>query len=391
MIFLAVTTLEKMQLPFLIMLIGVVLLFFLAMNAFFSRLQLHPLIGYILLGYVVRTLGIYYGFLYHNITFSFELLGKIGVILLLFQIGLESHIKKLLKSIIKAGFISLFEIGFSGTLAFFTCYYLGLSFTASLIIAAALIATSLGVSSSLWGKENLSKRNEGSLLLDLASLDDIGGILLFSILFGVLGQEYSGSLDFLKELGFFLLKIVVFIGACYLFSHFAERKVVTELLRYEKMPDSMLSVLGLGLLIAGIAALIQFSLVIGAFFAGISFSRDKRSSLMDVSMKSLVDFFTPFFFFWIGYQISIASLQGIWLLLISLIVAAILGKIGGIWIPAIILRIRSAPAFLLAVSMVPRAEVTMVVMEQGLELDLVSRQLYTVIAIVVLFTSTPAT
>lgn len=370
----------SLQLPLLIIFIGAVLLIFLVMNVIFKRLKLPPLIGYILLGWVVRLFDV---FVTEQMLFSFNLLAKIGVILLLFHIGIESNLKKLLSVIGKAGFVTLWVIIISGVLPFLAAYAFGLGLAPSLIIGVAMTATSISVSTASWGEKALRERPEGSFLLDLATLDDIIGILLLALLFAFVGGEFTAEW---KILLFFFLKLSLFIGGCYLFSHFAEKKLMTELIHYEKMPDSMLSVVGIGLLIAGIASLIQFSLVIGGFFAGLAFSRDPRSVRIDASMKSLIDFFVPFFFFWIGYQIVLSSLVGMWLFFVVLLLMAIVGKLIGVWIPAFFLKIPLLGSLLLGVSMIPRAEVCMVVMDRGLELGWVTQTEYSAVALIVLIT-----
>jgi len=55
---------------------------------------------------------------------------------------------------------------------------------------------------------------------------------------------------------------------------------------------------------------------------------------MNATMQTLFDFFVPFFFFWIGFQTSIASLAGIWPFFIVLLLVAIFGKLLGTWLPA---------------------------------------------------------
>jgi Na+:H+ antiporter len=376
----------SLQLPVLIITIGALLLIFLGLSTIFKRFKLSPIIGYILLGWIISSVGKHFNLLSEQMNFVFNLLAKIGVILLLFHIGIESNLKKLLNVIGKAGFVSLCEIFVSGILAFWVSYAFGLSLAASLIIGISMTATSIGVSTYSWSTKLLAEKKEGPFLLDLASFDDIIGIVLLTILFSLLGSGFAKEDALFTQLLFFFLKLSLFIGGCYLFAHFAEKKIMTDLIHYEKMPDSMLSVVGIGLLIAGIAALIEFSLVIGAFFAGIAFSRDPRSAKIDVAMKPLIDLFVPFFFFWIGYQIVVTSLSDAWFFFSILLLAAVIGKIAGVWLPGRFVKIPAMGAFLLSVSMIPRAEVTMVIIEHGLESNWITAREYSAVALIVLAT-----
>ncbi len=80
------------------------------------------------------------------------------------------------------------------------------------------------------------------------------------------------------ELGLFFLKIILFVGFCYLFSYFAEPRLMKRLIKYEKMPDSMISILGVTLIIAGIAAFLHFSLAIGPFLQGLHLAETQELS-----------------------------------------------------------------------------------------------------------------
>lgn len=375
---------SEFQFALLIITLGVVLLIFLVMNAVFKKMHLPPLVGYILLGWVVRLIGERFQVLHENTIFTFDLLSKIGITLLLFHIGIETKLKKLVEVIGKAGFVSIIEIGLSGIIAFGASSLFGLSFLASTIIALAMTATSIGVSTFSWREKDLTEKKEGAFLLDLASLDDIISIILLTVLFGLLSNQFQDKGGLFTFVVLFFLKLALFITGCYLFSHFAEKKLMTELIHYEKMPDSMLSVVGIGLVIAGFASLIHFSLVIGGFFAGIAFSRDSRAVRIDASMKALLDFFVPFFFFWIGFQITLSLTSGGWWLVAALFFSAVIGKILGVGLPSWLLKVPGA--FLVALSMIPRAEVTMVVMEHGREFNWVTSEEFSAVSIVVLAT-----
>jgi Kef-type K+ transport system membrane component KefB len=129
----------------------------------------------------------------------------------------------------------------------------------------------------------------------------------------------------------------------------------------------MLEVVGISFIIAALSEILGFSFAIGGFFAGLVFSRDPEAVKIDASFESLYDLFTPFFFIGIGLQIepdALISAVGIGLVLL---VAAVLGKVIGTIAPAV-WRTSWTGAVLLGISLVPRAEITTIVMERGLQL-----------------------
>jgi Kef-type K+ transport system membrane component KefB len=129
----------------------------------------------------------------------------------------------------------------------------------------------------------------------------------------------------------------------------------------------MIMVIGIGFIIAAVAGLMGFSVAIGAFFAGLVFSRDPRAVRMEESFTPLYEFFTPFFFIGIGLSIDPTMLITALGLGFILLIAAVLGKVIGAGGPAF-LTLGSTGSLLLGVSMVPRAEIAMVIMERGYKL-----------------------
>jgi len=127
----------------------------------------------------------------------------------------------------------------------------------------------------------------------------------------------------------------------------------------------MLTVAGAGFAIAAIAAALGFSLAIGALFAGLLFSRDPEAVRTESGFDAIRDFFMPFFFVGIGLSVELDSPQGSLMLGALLLLTGIAGKIAGTALPALLVT-SSRGALLIGVSMIPRAEIALVVAYQGL-------------------------
>jgi Kef-type K+ transport system membrane component KefB len=126
----------------------------------------------------------------------------------------------------------------------------------------------------------------------------------------------------------------------------------------------MLVVAGIGFIIASFSGALGFSLAIGAFFAGLVFSRDPEAVKTENSFQDVYAFVTPFFFINIGMGIDPASLGGALGFSFGLLAVAVVGKLTGNFLAAL-LTTSTGGAMLIAISMVPRAEVAMVVFDQG--------------------------
>lgn len=386
---------DMLHLPLFILMVGIAIVMAILAKALLQRLRLPPLIGYLAIGFLFSYADSKWGFISEPIRSGFNLLAGLGIITLLFQVGLESDIKGLIRQFPRAMFIWIFDVFLSAALGFgATFYLLKMGLIPSLFVGAALSCTSVGVTVAVWHGAGALRSKNGGLLVDTAEMDDISGVVLMALLLAVApilkegGQsvELTGVVG--KTAAVFGIKLFVFGGACILFSRFAERHVTNLFLGIKPAPDPMLLVAGTGFVIAALAELIGFSVAIGAMFAGLVFSRDPEMVKIDASFQNLYELFAPFFFIGIGMSIepccfwSSVGLGGI------LLVAAVLGKFIGAGGPALFLTGWSG-ACLIGISMIPRAEIAMIIMQQGKNLGdwAVSDELFAGIVLVAVVTS----
>jgi Kef-type K+ transport system membrane component KefB len=185
----------------------------------------------------------------------------------------------------------------------------------------------------------------------------------------------------------FLLEFIVFTFLCFLFSRYAEGRLTSFFRRRDSSFDFLLLFIGIGFIIAAVAGLLGYSVAIGAFFAGLVFSRDPGAIRVQASFASLYEFFTPFFFIGIGLHVDPAALSAVTGVGVILLIAAILGKVMGSVAPALF-SLGWTSSLLIGVSMVPRAEIAMVIMERGRSLGdwAVSSQGYAAMVVVTIGT-----
>jgi Kef-type K+ transport system membrane component KefB len=352
----------------LIALVGSAILSASLVNALFKRLGVPSLVGYLGLGILFGTANSQWQLMSEPARTAFGFLADVGVVALLFRVGLESRVSSLLESLPKATPIWLGNVAAAGLAGFGAAYLLGFSIVPSLVAATAMTATSVGVSVAAWQEENALKTGDGALLLDVAELDDISGVALMALLFAVLpilGQPQASLWQTLAaEGGLFLLKLAGFAAVCWLFSRFLEGRVVHLSARIEPSQGLMLIVVGIGLLIAALAGWLGFSLAIGALFAGFVFSGDPEAVKTESSFDDLYAFFTPFFFIGIGLQVNLGSLLSGFQIGAVLLLAAVAGKLVGAGLPALLVT-PPPNALAIGLSMVPRAEIAMIVMHQA--------------------------
>ena len=334
-----------------------------------ERLGVPALIGYIALGILVSLLDQQWSFVTPQFEYAIGFLAQLGVFAILFRVGLKSHTRVLLQKLPEASFIWVGDVLTNLLFGFVVAHYLlSLPLETSLVIATAFSATSVAVSVAVWDEMKMLNTGKGHLLVDIAELDDLSGVILLALLLAVIPalglQEDILWSSILWTTLSVIVKLALFIMVCYLFSHYLEQPFTRFNKKWEDFRTGMtISLLGAGLVIAAIAGQLGFSLAIGALFAGLAFSRDPEAVRTQTRFTYLHDFFAPFFFIHIGMQVDPGAIAPSIALASVLFIPAVLGKFIGVAVPATrVVGNRDAAA--LGISMIPRAEIAMVIMFQ---------------------------
>ena len=353
--------------------VGVVVVCSIAVRYGAEQIKMSPIVGYFALGLLLRAGSSVEGVPPLTNQQVFPFLADLGIIALLFRVGLESDFERLVEQLPLASWIGVGNVIGSGGLAFGTAYLLlNWPLIPSLFVGTALTATSVGVTVAIWEEAGQLQTERGNTLLDVAELDDIVGILLMALLFSVAPLLRAFQNDLLLSrlvwtLGDMGLKLILFGGACLLFARYVERPMTELFERLHAGQGTMLVMLGVGIVVAAIAGLSGFSTAIGAFFAGLIFSRDPHTSEYMDAFRPVHDLLAPFFFVGVGLHLSPGALGSVGGSFLVLFAAAVIGKVVGAYGPARPV-LGSSGAFALGLSLVPRAEIALVIVQRGLEL-----------------------
>ncbi len=357
----------------MIALAGAIIVVTMLIRSGFRRIGVPSLVGFIVLGLLIRIADMQLEFITEGLSSVFDFLATVGIVFLLFRVGLEANLAGLRRQIKPASVIWAGGVFLNGVLGYVVANsLLGLPLVQSLFVAVALTATSVAISVGVWQEAKALKSRIGQLLVDVAELDDISGIILMAVLFAIAPVLQEGIVPGLpsvlgKTAGLAIAKFIGFGALCLLFSRFVERHVTALFKKLEARPGQTVVLAGFGLLIASVAGLLGFSVAIGAFFAGLTFSRDPEAVRLDTPFSILYDFFAPFFFIGVGLSMDPSALGGAVLMGLALLVVAVTAKIVGHGLPALITT-TWAGAVVIGVSMIPRAEITMVIMHTGLRM-----------------------
>jgi Kef-type K+ transport system membrane component KefB len=353
------------------------------MGEIFARIKQPAVIGEILAGII---LGPYiFGLINPFDTEAFRIykvLAEIGVIILLFTIGLQTKVDQ----IMKVGGTSLVVATLGVILPFFFGYLYTLtvehSTVEAMFIGAAMVATSVGITARVLADLGIIDSRAARVILGAAVIDDIIGLLVLAVVTGMGKGAISYvkiALVTLEAIGFVIFIVVI---AKRLVFRVAPR---LSFFKSRNAPFILAILFCLGL--SAVASYIDLAAIVGAFMAGMVLAELNIEFNFSLKFESLYDFLVPFFFVVMGTQVDLSVFTRFNLIGAALIltVFAILGKLIGCGIGAIGLGLKEAS--LVGVGMVPRGEVGMIVASIGLGMGVISSDLYSIVIFMVVVTT----
>ncbi len=281
----------------------------LASLALYTRQPL--LIAYIVLGAIIGPYGMGY---VTDLEFLSEA-SEIGIIFLLFLLGLDMQPQALLSTLKKASWVAIVSsIAFALT-GYAVAYLFGFTNTESIIIGAAMMFSSTIIGIKLLPTTVLHHRHMGELMIGLLLIQDVIAMLVILVLLSGTFGEFD-----LILLGKTLLALPLLAAGCVLFVKYVLLKLIQKFDRFHEY--IFLLAIGWCLGIAEIAHMVGLSAEIGAFIAGISLATSPISQYIAVNLKPLRDFFLILFFFSLGARFDLTVLSDI--VIPSLILAALM-------------------------------------------------------------------
>jgi CPA2 family monovalent cation:H+ antiporter-2 len=315
---------------------------------------------------------------------ALNLFAEIGVILLLFVIGIEFPYAKI-RSIGKVS-IGIGTIGLFTTLGavFYAANLMGLNFMDSLFIAAALSISSTAIIVKLFEEQGRIKKESSILVLGILIVEDVIAVILISSL---------QSIALVGTVSIESIAVVVAVAGGLIIGTFTiGTKVIPPLIdrvaSAENKEILLLSVLGVCFGYALLANVVGLSVAIGAFLAGVLVAESKSAEVSKILSSPIKDMFVAIFFVSVGALMDISQLQNYIFLAIALIAVALGMKFGGNMIGNLIFRqprrksLRSA--FALAA---PRGEFSIVIVKTGIDAGAVSAFLFPLIGVISIITS----
>ncbi|PCJ30215.1 MAG: sodium:proton antiporter [Moraxellaceae bacterium] len=263
----------------------------LASFALFTRQPL--IVAYIVLGILLGP----FGFKLVKDAKTLEEIGHIGIMFLLFLLGLDLQPRNFLQLLSKTAVIALLSAAALGFTGFILSYSFDFSLMESVIIGVSTIFSSTIIGIKLLPTTVLHHKHTGGMLISILLLQDILAIVVLIILNG--GKSLENSTQFIQLIAALPCLIIFAMG----FVRWVLQPLIQKFDRFHEY--IFLLAIGWCLGLAVLAEHFQLSLEIGAFIAGISLANSPIAQYIAINLKPLRDFFLILFFFAIGANFNL--------------------------------------------------------------------------------------
>ncbi len=364
-----------------------------AMGELFAYLRLPAVIGEVTAGVIIgpSLLGII------QPEAEFLLLSKIGMLLLLFEVGVDTDVGKLMSVGGQSVLVALTGVVLPFCLGYLSGLYFGMPNASALFVGGTLVATSIGITLRVLKDLGRQQTHAAQVVLGSAVVDDVIGVVILAVLFDYTIEGQIDIVSSLKVLGF----IAVFLIAAPVFS----RLLVMFMARvstYSKTPGILSTiVVSLILLLSVLAHDFGAPEIIGAFAAGLALTRKSiftmgrymehlRTEIItraEEKMTPIGELFIPIFFVMVGVSMDLRVIDfrsgSFWAFAGVVTAAAFVSKLAsGIWVKG-----SKANKLAVGIAMVPRGEVGLIFAETGLRNGIFDEASYASMVTVVALTT----
>ena len=315
---------------------------------------------------------------------ALNVFAEIGVILLLFVIGIEfpfAKIRSIGKVAILVGSLGLF---LTLIVVFYASTLLGLGFMDSLFISAALSISSTAIIVKVLEETGKIKKESSILVLGILIVEDVIAVILIASLESI---ALAGTVSIEGAIAVVVVATILIVGT-FTVGIRTIPKLIDKVASAENREILLLSVLGVCFGYALLANIVGLSVAIGAFLAGVLVAESKSAEVSKILSSPIKDMFVAIFFVSVGALMDVSQLENYIFIAIALIAVALGMKLGGNLLGNIMLKqpkpksLRSA--FTLAA---PRGEFSIVIVKVGVDAGVVSAFLFPLIGIIAIITA----
>jgi len=409
------------ELAFILLQLFILLLAAKGLGALLERFHMPALVGEILAGVAFINVILFFpgvGAAIHfdpdvfreDSTHFLNVMGELGIVFLLFTVGLETKFSDLMKVGRAATYVAVLGIIVPLIGGYAIGHILGFGFEVSLLIGTAMFAMSTGITVEVLKNLHAMNTKEAHVIVGASIIDDILCLSLLSVISGIVTPGTDQAAIVVNT-----VIVAVFLGVSFLYiskikklANLRRRRVmearrsagevrgdiILEIGKTHedtgapgsKRPVTLAILVCLGM--AVLSSTIGLAGIIGSFLAGMMFAEFKDTLPCEKSFNTLTSFMLPFFFIYVGMQVELSYLE--WSMasvLVALTAVAVATKFISGYYGAKVGSMSEDSSLLVGVSMIPRGEVGIIVATIGLSIGVFSNGMFTVVILMTLATS----
>jgi Kef-type K+ transport system membrane component KefB len=328
----------------------------------FNRIKQSPMLGEILAGLVLGPS--IFGLLHES--HILELFAEMGIIFMIFMLGLETKVSHLRAVGARALGIAVMGIAVPFAAGWGLGVLIGAPWREALFYGALLTATSVAITARTLMDMDLTRSKLSQTVLAAAVIDDVAGLMILAVVLTLSGAGAEGGVALtLAREGIYLLIVVPIFW-------FLIPPVTNWLKHLEGEGSLFVMVLGLTFLFSYLAKSAGLASMVGAFLIGVIFGRTSESSSIQAQVEPIYHFMAPVFFVSIGVAVHLDQLWGVIVFAVALTVVAVITKIVGGALGGMLTRMPLSTGAVVGVGMVPRGEVGLIVAGLGRQSGIIS-------------------
>jgi Kef-type K+ transport system membrane component KefB len=311
-------------------------------------------------------------------------LAELGVLILLFEVGLESDLGELLRAGLQATIVALVGVAAPFAVGYAVMDWLGHPALLAVFVGATFIATSVGITARVLRDLGRLQDAAAKVVLGAAVVDDILGLIILAVVTGV---AQTGGVS-LVTVGLLSGKAIAFVVVAILVGIRLAPALTRWIGRMQARGTLIVYSVVFAVALAAVADLMGLATIIGAFAAGLILATTERRAHIEERIKPVADLLVPVFFVTVGMKVQPAMLNPFaantqFALVLLLAAVAVVSKLAA----GLGVYQRGVRRWPVAVGMVPRGEVGLIFAGVGLSAGVIAEDLYSALIVVVMLTT----
>ncbi|MDD1771786.1 MAG: cation:proton antiporter [Methanomassiliicoccales archaeon] len=338
----------------------------------FVKIKMPPILGYVAAGVVLGP-SMFPDLWVENNTV--DVLSSIGIVLLMFYIGLEMDVRKLKAEGSKLLFVVSLQMPMMVAFGFLAGIALGMTAVQAIFLGAIISGTSTAVVVGvLRGSKHITPEMARTIIT-ITIFEDVGQVLILTLAAPLL----AGDSPALGSTVNMIVGLILFIGLTIVIG----MALVPKALNYigDRFSPEILLIVAVGLCfaMAALSSEVGLSIAIGAFLMGLIISLSKYNRVLATKVEPTKELFMAVFFISIGLQITpMLIFENLWLVAVIAVVF-IIGKIVSIWMGCYLMNMTAKDSLMIATSLIAMGEFAFVIAQAAYDADVVSQGFYSAV------------